>query len=270
GDEVPLKKLADLEDEGNSKCIIIGTLFKHQELKPSILKEISEEFQLIPQQKVVRFISESDTLILEDELQRIRLLGNIDVGKTVTGIVCAVIGAEDGTGKFNVEDCCWPGCPVPEIPRQVINDNRYLLLVSGLELCSTSGDCLMSLQLLLSWISGWIGEPGEQQAISNSTIDVDLMPGEFDPTNFTLPQQPIHYCMFPKALCNATFRSVTNPHMLELFGATVVGSSGQPVSDVCAFSTAEDPLEALHNTLTWGHLAPTAPDTISEYHILIY
>ncbi|KAG8337329.1 DNA polymerase delta subunit 2 [Homalodisca vitripennis] len=29
-------------------------------------------------------------------------------------------------------------------------------------------------------------------------IDVDVMPGEFDPTNHTLPQQPLHYCMFPK------------------------------------------------------------------------
>lgn len=41
-------KLCDLHDKG-STCIIIGTLFKIQQLKPSILKELSDQLEIIPQ-----------------------------------------------------------------------------------------------------------------------------------------------------------------------------------------------------------------------------
>ena len=43
-----------------------------------------------------------------------------------------------------------------------------------------------------------------------------------------------------------------------------LGSSGQPVSDMYRFSSAEDHLKLLENTLVWGHLAPTAPDTLGK------
>lgn len=92
GSDLPIYKLCELQKD--TRCIVIGTFFKDQPLKPSILKEISEENQLVPAPPRERFVSDTDQLVLEDELQRIQLVGNVDVQRFVTGIVVAVLGIE--------------------------------------------------------------------------------------------------------------------------------------------------------------------------------
>lgn len=84
--------MADLREDNPETCVLIGTLLKHQSLRPSILRDISEETQLAPQPVRENFVDDADKLILEDELQRIRLLGKMDVHTMVTGIVCAILG----------------------------------------------------------------------------------------------------------------------------------------------------------------------------------
>ena len=57
-------------------------------------------------------------------------------------------------------------------------------------------------------------------------------------------------------------RRVPNPYCCEIEGCRVLGTSGQPVDDIIRFSTQTNPLTVLQQTLEWGHIAPTAPDTL--------
>lgn len=47
---------------------------------------------MAPQPIRNNYADDSDVLVLEDEVQRIQLLGEIAVHELVTGIVCAVLG----------------------------------------------------------------------------------------------------------------------------------------------------------------------------------
>lgn len=49
-------------------------------------------------------------------------------------------------------------------------------------------------------------------------MEVDLMCGDSDPANFTLPQQPLHRCMFPQAMMYPTMQSVSNPYECTVDG----------------------------------------------------
>lgn len=98
GNKYPIRKISELNEDKPEKCIIIGTFFKDQVLKPSILKEISEDNQLVPLPPRSNYNDETDALILEDELQRIKLDGKINVGEMVTGIIGAVLGKKFDIG----------------------------------------------------------------------------------------------------------------------------------------------------------------------------
>ncbi|EDQ85024.1 uncharacterized protein MONBRDRAFT_29660 [Monosiga brevicollis MX1] len=98
-----------------------------------------------------------------------------------------------------------------------------------------------------------------------STVPVDMMPGDHDPANKIVPQQPLHKCMFPTATKYGSLRGVTNPTDFVLDGVHILGTSGQNIDDVYRFTESEDRLELLERILRWGHLFPTAPDTLCVY-----
>lgn len=312
GSNVLIRKLCDLEPR--EQCCIVGTLFKRMELQPSILKEISEEHNLLPQPPRAKYISETDELILEDELQRIKLEGKIDKDKCVTGGVIAIYGAERNEGKFTVEDFCMADLPLQKA-RPSLSSDRFVLLASGFGLGSSQADSLLGLQLLVDMVTGQLGSLGEQSGaatisrvllagnlLSHSTQDkdastkakyltkksragsvdairlldelllqlvasvpVDVMPGQYDPTNYTLPQQPLHRCMFPLSSVYPTLHLASNPFQADIDGVRFLGTSGQNVGDIQKYSSMDSHLEILEETLRLRHLAPTAPDTLGCY-----
>lgn len=312
GNTVPVLKLSDLNESTTEECIIIGTFFKHQKLKPNILKDISEELKLVPQPQHTHYVSDSDELILEDELQRIPLHGNIDIHNQVTGIVVAVKGLPVENGKFQVSDVCY-ATPVFN-PRATLksNETKHMILMSGINTAMFQKPVLPQLYSLIQLLTGWLGENEDLEELSNvvriviagntirnvpkekitvltnkdnatkadleamdladriltdlaSSMEVDVMPGEFDPANATLPQQPLHPCLFPEAAKYSTFHPVTNPYIFELEGNLIMGTSGQSVDDITKISNMSNPLDVLEYTLRCGHVAPTAPDTLACY-----
>ncbi|KAF9408365.1 hypothetical protein BGZ94_002340 [Podila epigama] len=98
-----------------------------------------------------------------------------------------------------------------------------------------------------------------------SSVQVDIMPGEKDPSSVTLPQQPVHPALLPSARQYSTFHSATNPYWTSIDSTLLLGTSGQTVDDVYKYVKSEDRLEMAVKTLTWRHMAPTAPDTLWCY-----
>lgn len=107
-----------------------------------------------------------------------------------------------------------------------------------------------------------MAELDEMLAYLTACVPVDIMSGPHDPSNQTMPQQPMHRCMFPKSASTGLLRGVTNPYDCTINGQHCVGTSGQNVDDIYRFSEKEDRLEILEQVHNWRHLAPTAPDTL--------
>lgn len=105
------------------------------------------------------------------------------------------------------------------------------------------------------------------------SIPITLLPGESDPANASMPQQPIHPAIFPRSRAYSAvpgskepgwFDSVTNPWEGEVEGWRVMGNGGQPVDDVFKYVEGDDRLEMMENLLRWRCGAPTAPDTLCK------
>eukprot|EP00939_MAST-03C_sp_MAST-3C-sp1_P004048 g4048.t1 len=117
-----------------------------------------------------------------------------------------------------------------------------------------------------------VGEPLQQLDLVLSqmlaSVPVDVMPGERDPTNFVVPQQPLHPCLLPHSSRYSSFRPVTNPYACEFDSVRFLGMSGQNVNDILRCTSRKSvpsALDACANILRWAHLAPTAPDTLGCY-----
>nr|XP_023015555.1 DNA polymerase delta small subunit [Leptinotarsa decemlineata] len=306
GSKFPIVKLHKLSEENYEKCVVIGTLFKDQKLKPSILKQLMES-SLMASPVLDHFTDESDKLFIEDEMQRFEVLGNIRPQNLVTGITCALLGSDMGKGKFMVEECLFANYR-NQVERPLFEDSVFVIFISGIDFINHH-NFPINLDLFKYWISGMLGDvdtvskiariiiagnsirstPEKRKPtismISRCTeptetieavklfdnflsylcelVDVDLMPGENDPSNHILPQKEMHHCMFPQSAPFRSLHQVSNPYFCSLNGTKILGTSGQPLRDLSWYSDISDPLEGLEKCLLWNHLAPTAPDTLA-------
>lgn len=109
------------------------------------------------------------------------------------------------------------------------------------------------------------------------SIPITLLPGESDPANVSLPQQPIHPAMFPHSRAYTAapgseetgwFDSVTNPWEGDVDGWRMMGTGGQPVDDIFKYVEGDNRLEMMENLMRWRCGAPTAPDTLCKQPFL--
>mmetsp|Transcript_31897 Transcript_31897/g.51502 ORF Transcript_31897/g.51502 Transcript_31897/m.51502 type:complete len:474 (+) Transcript_31897:49-1470(+) len=156
-----LSKVLDIRENQNS--IIVGTLYKEMSLKPSILKQLARErsFEVAP--ALAKYISEDDSVVLEDEYGRVKLTGAaLDVNSLVTGLVVAFRGSGQSGGDFLVEDICFGGLPPqPSLPEDSSEDVT-VAIVSGLKFGEPDRD-LLPIQLLVDYLTGYLGSASEQE-----------------------------------------------------------------------------------------------------------
>ncbi|KAK0240387.1 DNA polymerase alpha/epsilon subunit B-domain-containing protein [Armillaria nabsnona] len=100
-------------------------------------------------------------------------------------------------------------------------------------------------------------------------MPIHVVPGEADPSGTILPQQPLPRGMLGPVASLRSFECETNPTYIRIGSSkgvtrTMLVNSGQPLNDMfkylaCPPSTR---LSILASTLSWRHMAPTAPDTL--------
>ncbi|XP_076287173.1 DNA polymerase delta subunit 2 isoform X2 [Lasioglossum baleicum] len=162
---VTLSELPEKDQENN--YIVIGILYKHQELKPSALQELSEELQLPTHLPRANYASFKDILYLEDDDLRVKLDGShMNIQYVITGIICAVFGHQLENGEFHVVDWCYPGCTPKLITTPKPSEQLgKILIISGLDLANNTQ--LLSLNLLSEWVTGMIGCPKVQTEVAS-------------------------------------------------------------------------------------------------------
>ncbi|KAI5956326.1 HYS2 [Candida jiufengensis] len=100
-------------------------------------------------------------------------------------------------------------------------------------------------------------------------LSVSIMPGENDPAEICLPQQPLHKALFKtnqSILGSDRLSRLTNPVWFELDNIRFLGTSGQNVDDIKKYCTKKSTsIEIMKSSMKWQNFVPTAPDTLYCY-----
>ena len=180
GPDLTIKSPGELaleeEDEERKNILVLGTLRKHHVMKPSQLEEQELELNVDFEPLHSRYVTEPDSLALEDQNGSLELAGfRLDPGSLVTGVVVGCWGSW-GDGQFWVEELVYSrvfggstegGAGGTEGKRR---RPVSLCVISGLELAGQDAGWLGSAQLAAAWLAGCAGSPGEQSQVEWSTL----------------------------------------------------------------------------------------------------
>ncbi|KAJ1344969.1 hypothetical protein BSLG_000484 [Batrachochytrium salamandrivorans] len=110
---------------------------------------------------------------------------------------------------------------------------------------------------------GWTVDVADQFLASLCrSLPVDVMSGPTDPVTSFLPQPSIHSSIFRTAGHLTSLSMVTNPFTCMMDGVSVLADSGQSLDDLFRMTTIAQGVDLAGEILRWGHMAPTAPDTL--------
>lgn len=162
--QLPVNNVLGLEE--SEECVIVGTIYKHMKLKPSILDEYSKERSAVPLVKAHNFVHPDDHLVLEDEIGRVKLKGSLLIPTAfVTGVGLALHGKKTSEGDFWVQDILEAGLP-PQIKLSAHSrEDKYVVFVSGLNVGSNSFNPLQ-FQLFVDFVTGHLGGENELKIAS--------------------------------------------------------------------------------------------------------
>lgn len=161
----------------------MGTLFKEMKLKPSI---VLDSVSLLGKKAQTNYLDESDTLLIEDQSGRMKIMVNeiMNPANFVTGSVVALKGRANSNGLFEANDFTYAGIPslesVPdgfdqqmdeEVKEQRplfedIENRTFIAFVSGLQF--GNGEEKLSTELLTRFLLGQIGT--REERILNSRV----------------------------------------------------------------------------------------------------
>ncbi|PFH52386.1 hypothetical protein AMATHDRAFT_46256 [Amanita thiersii Skay4041] len=118
-DEKPIAVPRVLEVVKEQFCYIIGTVYMDMPLKPNVVEEIARDHSIPPPPPLPKYYSEDDSVMLEDESGRIKLVGEcLKYAHLVTGVVVGALGAGSSSGDFEVLELCFPEF-APHLDREV-------------------------------------------------------------------------------------------------------------------------------------------------------
>jgi len=286
----------------SQQIVMVGVLQKVLHNRPDIFEAYRRDPLVVgslPEGKIStsqQLCGDTDELWLEDATMRVKLsLPHDRVSMLCSGLIVGVRGTTTVKGEFEAADLCFSDMPATPVP-QHISSCSFVAFISGLMIGSgetqattravefltrqgNEDDRNLSAGIEQLVICGgllaggdgaaWRPSKGTLAAADSlltqlaSHLPVDLMPGEHDPTNISLPQNSFLPHLFPQARGCGNLRFASNPHERTLGGLHVLGHSGQPVRDVLRCTNIADPLNALLTCFEALHIAPTAPETLA-------